>query len=161
MRIEKNLRARKDNNSIDNEKENTAHEFKYDQDNGTSRKRQQREKSDESEEGSPQKLQRVVKSCPIAGDKVLLDVAKEVSDKWNEVGISLGIGFKTLQSMIGSLGMGVPDHRKAFMMLQEWKSRAADGYTHQNLAYALEENGLNSCALKYCYTFKSKIVIGD
>lgn len=104
--------------------------------------------------GSPQKRLRVVKLCTIDGDKVLLDIAMEISDKWNEVGISLGVGFKTLQSAIGSLGTTVPDHRKAFLMLQEWKSRAAKKYSYQTLAPALEENGLASCAMKFCYTEK-------
>ncbi len=105
-----------------------------------------------AEELLPQKRQRTIKLCDITGDKVLMDIAKEVSDKWNEVGISLGIGFKTLQSNIGSLGNTVPDHRKAFLMLQEWKSRAVDSYTYMTLATALEENGLNMCAQKFCYT---------
>jgi len=109
-------------------------------------------KSAIEEDKSSQKRRRVHKSGSISGDKFLLDVAAEVSEKWPEVGISLGIEYKVLQSNIGSLGTSIPDHRKAFLMLQEWKSRAADAFTYNKLASGLEENGLNSCALKFCYT---------
>ena len=142
---EKNLTCEKENSASKNDQEVTDRE--------TPRKRMfNEEKSATEEDKFPQKNQRVYKSDSITGDKVLLAVAMEVSDKWSEVGVSLGIGYKILQSTIGNLGTSAPDHRKAFLMLQEWKSRAAESFTYNTLASALEENGLNSCALKFCYT---------
>lgn len=80
-----------------------------------------------------------------------MDVAWEIGDRWEEVGIALGIDYTVLNSTIGSDAKS-PSHLKAFHMLQEWKRRAADSLTYITLATALEGAGLNSCAQKHCYT---------
>lgn len=87
-----------------------------------------------------------------ADDKFLMDLGWEVGGKWEEVGVSLGVEYKVLQSVVGSQ-MGKPDHMKAFYMLLEWKKRYALRATYTTLAKALEESGLNSCAEQYCYTY--------
>lgn len=148
-RTDDNKKTKKEDDTPVSEKDNNDSA----EENTTTRKRKRKEEESHTEEKtslSPKKLQRVVKSGEI-GDKVLMGVAWEITDKWNEVGVSLSIGFKILQSTIGSLGT-IPDHMKAFHMLQEWKARAAENYTYQTLASALEENGLRACALKFCYT---------
>lgn len=79
-----------------------------------------------------------------------MDVAWEVGEKWEELGVVLGLEYKVLQSVVGSQ-LGKPDHMKAFYMLCEWRSRSGARATYATLADALEESGLNSCAEKHCY----------
>lgn len=84
-------------------------------------------------------------------DKFFMDLGWEVGGKWEEVGVSLGVEYKVLQSVVGSQ-VGKPDHMKAFYMFLEWRKRYALKATYATLAKALEESGLNSCAEQYCYT---------
>lgn len=84
-------------------------------------------------------------------DKFLMNIAREICEKWEEVGIALAIDYKVLKSVIGG-DTSKPDHTKAFHMLQEWKARAEDNFTYQVLSSALEDCGLNSCAQQYCYS---------
>lgn len=86
----------------------------------------------------------------VSGDKILMDVAWEVGEKWEELGVVLGLEYKVLQSVVGSQ-QGKPDHMKAFYMLCEWKSRSGSRATYTTLADALEESGLNACAEQHCY----------
>ena len=86
----------------------------------------------------------------IGSDKVLMEIAREIGGKWEEVGVALDIDFKVLKSVVASETAKV-DHMKAFYMLQEWKGRAADQFTYKTLASALEEAGLNTCAQMFCY----------
>lgn len=90
------------------------------------------------------------KAGKVSEGKFLMDVAWEVGDRWEELGVGLGLEYKVLQSVVGSQ-TGKPDHMKAFYMLCEWKSRAGFKATYDTLADALEGTGLNSCAEKYCY----------
>jgi hypothetical protein len=96
----------------------------------------------------------LVKEGRISGDKFLMDVAWEVGEKWEELGVALEVGYKVLQSVVGSQA-GKPTHMKAFYMLCEWRSRAGGRATYAALAGALEESGLNSCAEEYCYSKES------
>ena len=80
-----------------------------------------------------------------------MDVAREICDKWEEVGIALAIDYKVLKSVIGGEAAKA-DHTKAFHMLQEWKSRAGEDFTYEVLSSALEDCGLSSCAQQYCYS---------
>lgn len=108
-------------------------------------------KRKQCEEGSGTLKQRVIiKEGRIDNDKFLMDIAHEIGGKWEEVGVALGVDFKVLRSVVGS-ETGKPDHMKAFYMLQEWKSRAAENCTYKFLAAALEGGGLNTCAQQYCY----------
>ena len=84
-------------------------------------------------------------------DKFFMDLGWEVGGKWEEVGVSLGMEYKVLQSVVGCQ-VGKPDHMKAFYMFLEWKKRCTFKATYTTLAKALEESGLNSCAEKYCHT---------
>ena len=84
-------------------------------------------------------------------DRFLMEVARSVGPKWEEVGVALDLDFVTVTSVIGSRDEGASEHLKAFHMLQEWKRRAALDFTFTRLATALEEAGLNSCAQRHCY----------
>lgn len=84
-------------------------------------------------------------------DRFLMEVARSVGPKWEEVGVALELDFDTVTSVIGSREGGASEHLKAFHMLQEWKRRAALDFTFTRLATALEEAGLNSCAQRHCY----------
>lgn len=67
-----------------------------------------------------------------------------------ELGISLGLDYETISNRVSRLDQGrKAEHLKAFEVLQEWKARGA---SYEALAHALEEIGLNSVALKTCYT---------
>lgn len=93
----------------------------------------------------------VLREGKIKSDKLLMDVAWEIGGKWEEVGIALGVDYKVLKSVVAS-EVAKADHIRAFNMLQEWKSRAADRYTYSTLSSALESTGLNTCAREHCYT---------
>ena len=95
----------------------------------------------------------VIKAGPIEEDKVLLDIAWEVGDKWEEVGVALGLDYMVLKNVISSEPER-PD-MKAFHMLHEWKRRIPE-QTYGMLASALEGTGLNTCAKKYCYSQTSE-----
>ncbi len=92
----------------------------------------------------------LVKEGQLDGDRLLMEVARAVGPKWEELGIALGLDFGTLKSAVIDSG-GRPEHMKAFYALQEWKHRACDDFTYGRLASALEEAGLHSCAQSYCY----------
>ena len=83
-------------------------------------------------------------------DKFLMGVAHSVGSKWEELGVALNLDFGTIRSVVGA-DDGRPEHMRAFYMLQEWKRRAAEGFTFVTLATALEEAGLNSSAQRHCY----------
>lgn len=94
------------------------------------------------------------KEGKVSGDKFLMDVAWEVGEKWEELGVALGLEYKVLQSVVGSQ-IGKPAHMKAFYMLCEWKSRNGGRATYAALAEALDESGLSSCAEQYCYNMEA------
>ncbi len=83
-------------------------------------------------------------------EKRLMDIAWEVGEKWEELGIALGLQYKVLQSAVGSQ-QGSKLHMKAFQMLQEWRQRLGNKATYPTLAKALEESGLVGCAQRHCY----------
>lgn len=83
-------------------------------------------------------------------DKFLMDVAWEIGEKWEELGVALGLQYNVVQSAVSN-ATGKPHHMKAFYTLQEWKKRNAFKATYGALAEALETSGLNLCAQKYCY----------
>ena len=93
----------------------------------------------------------LVKEGALGGDKFLMEVARAVGPKWEELGIALGLDFGTIKSTVSDVG-SKPEHMKAFYILQEWKCRACNNFTYTTLASALEEAGLQSCAQRYCYT---------
>ena len=84
-------------------------------------------------------------------DKLLLQIAKSVGSKYEELGIALGLQSVTVSSVAGVAGEGRPEHMKAFYVLQEWKRVATENFTFETLIAALEEAGLNSCARETCY----------
>ena len=91
-------------------------------------------------------------------DKFLMEVSHSVCSKWEELGIALDLDFGTIRSVVGGTGDGSrPEHMRAFYVLQEWKRRAADGFTFARLASALEEAGLTSCAQQHCYASESTV----
>ena len=80
-------------------------------------------------------------------DKVLMSISRECGSKYVELGIGLGLEYKTIMNRL-SQHEGKSDHMKAFEVLQEWKGR---NFSCEMLAEALEEVGLKEIALKYCY----------
>ena len=84
-------------------------------------------------------------------DKLLMQIAKCVGPKYEELGIALGLPSATVDSVAGGRGEGLSEHMRAFHVLQEWKRVAAESLTFATLAAALEEAGLNSCARDTCY----------
>lgn len=92
----------------------------------------------------------LVKEGRLGGDKFLMDVARGIGPKWEEVGIALGLDFGTIKSAVSD-DSNRPEHMKAFYVLQEWKHRACDEFTHARLASALEEAGMHTCAQTHCY----------
>lgn len=96
------------------------------------------------------KRRRVVKRGTIESEKVLMDVAHEISSKWEEVGIYLGLTSKEIRNELSSES-AQSLNRKAFHMLLVWKEKAEDDFTYATLAKALEAAGLNTCAKTYCY----------
>ena len=114
----------------------------------------QAKEEEEEEEGSCSRKRPRESGCykegKVSEDKLLMDVGWEVGEKWEEVGVALGLEYKVLQSVVRSQHQGKPDHMKAFHMLREWKRRRAYRATYTELGQALEECGLNSCAEEYC-----------
>ncbi len=110
-------------------------------------------KTSEGDVGGTKRRVELKKGKITGGERFLLDIARKIGGKWQEVGISLGIENKTLTSVVGS--KAAEDHMKAFHMLQEWQSRVPDGFTYGNLASALEDAGLGRCAHDHCYTASS------
>ena len=81
-----------------------------------------------------------------------MNIAKDISEKWEEVGVYLGLSTKSIKNELSSES-GLTLNKKAFHMLLLWRdSTAEDDVTYTALANALEASGLNSCAMKYCYT---------
>ena len=103
------------------------------------------------EDGSPYKKKRLVlMEGEASEEKQLMEIAWEVGEKWEELGVALGLEYKVLQSAVGS-EQGSKVHMKAFHMLREWRQRFGVKATYALLAKALEESGLNGCAQKHCY----------
>lgn len=96
------------------------------------------------------KRRMVVKSGIIESEKVLMDIAQEISSKWEEVGIYLGLTSKEIRNELSSES-GQSFSKKAFRMLLVWKEKVEDDSTYVTLAKALEAAGLNTCAKTYCY----------
>ena len=110
--------------------------------------RSKRKQDEEEERVSKQRI--VVKAGKIENDKFLMDIAHDIGNKWEEVGVTLGVDYKVLRSVVGSETTKA-EHMRAFYMLQEWKGRAAEKFTYKALASALEVAGLNTCARDHCY----------
>ena len=103
------------------------------------------------ENGQKTKRMRIVREGKIQNDVVLMDIAKDVLDKHEEVGVYLGLSPKSIRNALSSES-GQPLNKKAFHMLLLWKETTTDDFTYAALAKALEAAGLNSCAMQYCYT---------
>lgn len=81
-------------------------------------------------------------------DKVLLGVSQKCGNKYMELGISLGLDYQTIANRINRLEGKAAEHLKAFEVLQEWKAR---GSSYEELSRALEDAGMSSVAMEYCY----------
>ena len=108
----------------------------------------------EGDSEAARKLQKIVKPGPITDDKLFNDMALDISDKYEEVGLELGIPYKVLRSELESGPfMMMQGHKKATRMLNLWRdAQGEDGCTYKVLAAALEKQGLRRCAQNYCYT---------
>lgn len=109
-----------------------------------------RHHDEEDKDSLPCKKQLILLEGEASDEKRLMDISWEVSDKWEEVGVALGLEYKILQSVVGS-EQGSKVHMKAFYMLREWRRRFGFKATYTALAKALEDSGLVGCAQQYCY----------
>lgn len=109
-----------------------------------------RQQCENSENGGQNKRRRMVKRGKIRDETILMDIAKDVLEKYEEVGVYLGLSSKSIRNELSSES-GQPLNKKAFHMLLLWKDRKGDDFTYAALAKALEAAGLNSCAVEYCY----------
>ena len=97
---------------------------------------------------------RVVKPGSIKEpDRLFNQLAKEIGDKYKQVGIDLGLTFQNQQNALetGPYANAQADQR-ALKMLNLWQKQSPDkDFTYSILATALENNSLQRSADKYCY----------
>ena len=110
-------------------------------------------KSDQPDTAT-KKVQEVVKPGQITDpDRLFNNLALDISNKYTEIGIELGLEGKVLTNELetGEFKM-LPGNRKALKMLQLWQqSVAEDSFTYSVLAAALDKHGCRAYAHKYCY----------
>ena len=98
---------------------------------------------------------KVVKSGQITQpNRLFNDLALELSEKYLEVAIELGLSGKVVTNALesGTFKM-LRGSEKALKMLQLWRDSVdEDNFTYSVLAAALENHGLRKIADKYCYT---------
>ena len=81
-------------------------------------------------------------------------MSKDIGDKFEDVGIDLGVAYQTLQNELEMVQFNtLPVNKKAMKMLHLWKDiTTEEDLTYSKLAAALEKYDLTHCADKYCYT---------
>ena len=87
-------------------------------------------------------------------DCLFKDLALYISDKYQEVGVELGLKGEVLTDELetGRLKMEIGS-KKALKMLQLWRDSVnKDNCTYSVLAAALEKHGFQRCADSFCYT---------
>ena len=87
-------------------------------------------------------------------DRLFKDLAEFIFDEYTEIGIELGLKINVLTNELetGEIKM-LKGSRKAIKMLQLWqRSVGEEDFTYSVLAAALEKQGFQNCANKYCYT---------
>ena len=97
----------------------------------------------------------IVKAGQITNpDRLFNNLALEISDKYKEVGVELGLQYKLLYDELETgLYMMLTTSKKAMKMLRLWQqSISEDQFTYSVLAAALEKCGLHRAARKFCYT---------
>ena len=103
----------------------------------------------------------LVKSGQITNcDRMFNDLALIICDKYEQIGIELGLEYQTLCDELGT-GMFAmkKGSEKAMKMLQLWQQSVdEDHFTYSVLAAALEKHGHKQAALKFCYTDASSNV---
>ena len=86
-------------------------------------------------------------------DRLFNNLAINISDKYIEIGLELGLEGKVLTNELetGKFTM-LQGNKKAIRMLQLWQqSVKEDDFTYSVLGTALEKHGFKKCAHKYCY----------
>ena len=87
-------------------------------------------------------------------DRLFNDIAVDISDKYLELGIELGLPGKVLTNELetGKFTMQ-QGSKKALKMLQLWRDSVnKDDCTYSALAAALKKHGFQRCADEYCCT---------
>ena len=85
-------------------------------------------------------------------DRLFNDLSIEISEKYHQIGIELGLQSKVLTDELetGIFKM-LKGSEKALRMLQLWRDSAhEDKCTYSVLAAALEKHGFQRCALHCC-----------
>ena len=97
---------------------------------------------------------RVVKPGSIKEpDSLFNQLAKNIGDKYKQVGIDLGLTFMDLHNQLETgHTLMLPANEKALKMLMLWRDNSLEkDFTYVILATALENHGLTSFADKHCY----------
>ena len=98
-----------------------------------------------------------VKSGEItAPDRLFNDLAFYISEKYEVIGVELGLNYKSLCNELetGKYAMS-KGNEKAMKMLQMWQESIRhdeDHFTYSVLATALEKYGFHNAACRFCYT---------
>ena len=101
--------------------------------------------------------EKVVKSGQITDpDRLFNNLSVHICTKYKEIGLELGLRNEVLTNELetGILEMATGS-KKALKMLELWRqSVKAEDFTYSMLAAALEKQGFQCYAHKYCYTNK-------
>lgn len=95
------------------------------------------------------KMKRIPRAGSISDDRFLLNVSRDINNRWQELGIELGLSHSALQSIPVDHSSGV--HMCAYIMLQEWKRQSPDA-TYIQLKEALEKIHLHECVHRHFFT---------
>ena len=95
------------------------------------------------------KAKRIPRLGSIGDDRFLLNISRDINNRWQELGIELGLSHSALQSIPVDHSSGV--HMCAYIMLQEWKRQSPDA-TYSQLKEALEKIHLHECVHRHFFT---------
>ena len=94
------------------------------------------------------KMRRIQRMGIIEDDRFLLNISRDINNRWQELGIELGLSHNTLQSIPVDQTSGV--HMCAYIMLQEWKRQSPEA-TYHHLQLSLEKINLHECVHKHFF----------
>lgn len=95
-----------------------------------------------------QKMRRIHRTGVIEDDRFLLNISRDINNRWQELGIELGLSHSALQSIPVDQTSGV--HMCAYIMLQEWKRQSPEA-TYHHLQLSLEKIHLHECVHKHLF----------
>jgi len=86
----------------------------------------------------------------VVKDELLEALAKDISDKWTNLGRRLNIEESKLQAISKDFDSV---HERAFQMLKHWKQKQGSGASYKSLSTALKHHLIErkDLAEKYCF----------